>query len=88
MNRRGFFGALAALGGAAAARRLIDPAPIVSPPQELPVGTSGYSQWVNADLNGKSYTITTNAAVGSVVYIDYEAHMRGEGVKWNYTASS
>lgn len=84
MNRRGFFGALAALGGAAAAKRLIQQEPPATP---APVVTSGYLQYVNADLNGPPFTITTNAATNNTVYLDYAMHMRGEGTQWSYTAT-
>jgi hypothetical protein len=82
MNRRGFLGSLAAL---IAARHVkpAEAAPVPTLPA-LPVQTSGFVRV--EDGNGYTvWAIDTNATA-STVWIDYDAHMKGEGVTWHYTS--
>lgn len=86
MKRRGFLQSLAALIGA---KVVADKLPPDEPTPEVvaPI-TSGLIQHTPLDLNGMSWTITTNAATGTMVWYDPSTGAWLQGNDWSYTANS
>lgn len=82
MIRRDFLGSLLALCGA----RFVKAEQVPVPP-ELPTETSGFLRIVDGKAPGyETWTITTDTLPNTHwITLDYNEHMKGEGINWHYT---